>query len=158
VLELLELTPEGVLVSLFEQPVFGTVKDVKVLKCKFSEPLFFDSENGNVYYEFELSSLSPNKKQCLRVITGQDVLDCVSDSGYLSFLVYTECPYYLTNDIDNSQHHHHNKQKKHNNEYKGKGKNISSIIGTSAENSRKSGRFQPIKEVKKIFYHQLFII
>ncbi|CAJ0872943.1 13141_t:CDS:2, partial [Entrophospora sp. SA101] len=32
VLELLELTPEGVLVSLFEQPIFGTVKNVKVLK------------------------------------------------------------------------------------------------------------------------------
>ena len=42
----------------------------------------------------------------------------------------------ICNDIGNSQHH------------KDKGK----------KHIRKSGRFQPIKEVKKIFYHQLFII
>ncbi|CAJ0822985.1 8264_t:CDS:10 [Entrophospora sp. SA101] len=118
VLELLELTPEGVLVSLFEQPIFGTVKNVKVLKCKFSGLLFFDSESGNVYHELELSSLSSNKKQCLRVIPGQDVLVCVSDSG--------------------------------------KGKNVPSMIGSNAENSRKSGRFQPIKETKE--YSQYGVI
>ncbi|CAJ0641555.1 1832_t:CDS:10 [Entrophospora sp. SA101] len=131
VLELLELTPEGVLVSLFEQPIFGTVKNVKVLKCKFSGLLFFDSESGNVYHELELSSLSSNKKQCLRVIPGQDVLVCVKY---------------------NSSSHGYS----YSGGYKGKGKNVPSMIGSNAENSRKSGRFQPIKETKE--YSQYGVI
>ncbi|CAG8446987.1 2400_t:CDS:2 [Diversispora eburnea] len=61
VLELLEITREGTLVSIFEQPVFGTIKDIKVLHCRFSEP-------------------------SLRVIPGHDVLVCLSDSGILSFI------------------------------------------------------------------------
>jgi hypothetical protein len=73
-----------------------------------------------------------------RVIPGQDVLVCLSDSGMLSFLAYTE--YY--NDRDNSEGGNFAGGNK------GKGKVITEVIGSNVENSRKSGRFQVIKEVE----------
>lgn len=134
VLELLEITQEGDLISIIEQPVFGTIKDLAVLHCHFSEPLLFDPVNGNaqIHIGDETSEL-----QHLRVIPGQDVLVCLSDSGSLSFIAYTECPS-MNMDFNESQHSVH----------KGKRKAVSSVICSCAETSRKTGRFQIIKEVR----------
>ncbi|PKK67422.1 hypothetical protein RhiirC2_751761 [Rhizophagus irregularis] len=133
VLELLEITPEGALVSIFEQPVFGTIKDIKVLHSRFPQSMIYDPIDDCVQLKNEDYFDNQNVK---RVIPGQDVLVCLSDSGMLSFLAYTE--YY--NDIDNSGGENVRRNK-------GKGKVIPEIIGSNVESSRKSGRFQVIKEI-----------
>ncbi|CAG8692688.1 7584_t:CDS:2, partial [Racocetra fulgida] len=88
VLELLEITQEGDLIPIIEQPMFGTIKDLAVLHCNFSGPLLCDPVNGTaqMYLGDNISEL-----QHLRMIPGQDVLVCLSDSGVLSFIAYTEC-------------------------------------------------------------------
>lgn len=133
-MELLEITPEGALVSIFEQPVFGTIKDIKVLHSRFPQSMIYDPIDDCVQLKNEDYFDNQNVK---RVIPGQDVLVCLSDSGMLSFLAYTE--YY--NDIDNSGGENVRRNK-------GKGKVIPEIIGSNVESSRKSGRFQVIKEVR----------
>ncbi|CAG8443521.1 152_t:CDS:10, partial [Cetraspora pellucida] len=131
VLELLEITQEGDLVPIIEQPVFGTIKDLAVLHCNFSGPLLFDPINGSVqmYLGDNISEL-----QHLRMLPGQDVLVCLSDSGVLSFIAYTEC---VNVHFNEGLHNVH----------KGKGKAVSSVIGSCVETSRKTGRFQIIKEI-----------
>ncbi|CAG8609261.1 10589_t:CDS:10 [Cetraspora pellucida] len=131
VLELLEITQEGDLIPIIEQPVFGTIKDFAVLHCNFSGPLLFDPINGSVqmYLGDNISEL-----QHLRMIPGQDVLVCLSDSGVLSFIAYTEC---VNVHFNEGLHNVH----------KEKGKAVSSVNGSCVETSRKTGRFQIIKEI-----------
>ncbi|RHZ88816.1 hypothetical protein Glove_21g356 [Diversispora epigaea] len=216
VLELLEITREGTLVSIFEQPVFGTIKDIKVLHCRFSEPVYYDpleeieennndfkesnnNENNNEndnnnnnnndndngkesnnnnndnsnnhdnnddddnnnnnnndnnkkkkYYtksEYDLNKDLINQEN-LRVIPGHDVLVCLSDSGILSFIAYTESAF-----LQQQQQQQSNK---------GKGKyfdnnNLSNNLSCNNNNNnnssnldiaRKSGKFLSIKEIK----------
>ncbi|CAG8553228.1 375_t:CDS:10, partial [Paraglomus occultum] len=73
-LELVELTAEGSLISIIEQPVFGTIKDMKVLHCNFRDENDPDA--------MDIASHPP--------IRGQDVLVFLSDSGKLSFVGYAE--------------------------------------------------------------------
>ncbi|CAG8587532.1 18234_t:CDS:10, partial [Acaulospora morrowiae] len=82
-LELLEIVDEGKLNSIIEQPIFGTIKDIKVLHSIFPEPVLYDP------FEKKEGTDSENNLD-LRVIPGQDVLVCLSDSGMLLFLAYTE--------------------------------------------------------------------
>ncbi|CAG8557410.1 10090_t:CDS:10 [Dentiscutata erythropus] len=133
VLELLEITQEGDLISIIEQPVFGTIKDLAVLRCHFSSPLLFDPVNGTAQMHLgdDISEL-----QHLRVIPGQDVLVCLSDSGVLSFIAYTECPS-ANMHFNEGQHSVH----------KGKKKAATPVIGSCVETSRKTGKFQIIKEI-----------
>ncbi|CAI2179449.1 1570_t:CDS:10 [Funneliformis geosporum] len=128
VLELLELTPEGTLISIFEQPVFGTIKDIKVLSSRFPHPMIYDPIDGRV-----LSESEGNYDNLRRKIPGQDILLCLSDSGMLSFLVYTE--YY--NDESNSD------EKNFAGGNKGKGKAVTGVVNSCVE----LGRFQVIKEI-----------
>ncbi|CAG8511065.1 14111_t:CDS:10, partial [Acaulospora colombiana] len=120
-LELLEIVDEGTLNSIIEQSVFGTIKDIRVLHCVFSEPVLYDPIEGK-------ECVDPEKNSDLRVIPGQDILVCLSDSGTLSFLAYTER---ASPDV-----------------IKGKGKaNIVRYIGVSnSDIARMSGKFQSIKE------------
>jgi hypothetical protein len=136
-LELLEITPEGALISIFEQPVFGTIKDIKVLHSRFPQPMIYDPIDDCVQLKNEsFEDYYCDNQNVKRVIPGQDVLVCLSDSGMLSFLAYIE--YYY--DIDSSGGENIGKNK-------GKGKVITEIIGSNVESSRKSGRFQVVKEV-----------
>ncbi|RIB28919.1 hypothetical protein C2G38_2156762 [Gigaspora rosea] len=95
-----KITQEGDLISIIEQPMFGTIKDLAALHCHFSSPLLFDPVNETVqmYLGDDISEL-----QHLRVIPGQ------------------RC-------------------------YR-KNKAVTSIIGSCVETSRKTGRFQIIKEI-----------
>ncbi|CAG8451476.1 8190_t:CDS:10 [Funneliformis mosseae] len=127
VLELLEMTPEGTLISIFEQPVFGTIKDIKVLHSRFPHPMMYDPIDGRV-----LSENEGNYDNLRRRIPGQDILLCLSDSGMLSFLAYTE--YY--NDESNSD------GTKFDGDYKGKGKAVTGVVNSCVE----LGKFQVIKE------------
>ena len=138
-MELLEITPEGTLISIFEQPVFGTIKDIKVLHSRFPQLMIYDPINDCV----QLKSESIEDRHCdnqniKRIIPGQDVLVCLSDSGMLSFIAYTEYYDYK----DNSERENSVEGSK------GKDKVFTEIIGSSVENSRKSGRFQVVKEVR----------
>ena len=134
-MELLEITPEGTLISIFEQPVFGTIKDIKVLHSRFPQPMIYDPIDDCVQLKSE-SIEDYDNQNIKRVIPGQDVLVCLSDSGMLSFFAYTES----FNDRDNFEEGNVGGSK-------GKGKAVTEVIGSSVENSRKSGRFQVIKEV-----------
>ena len=145
-MELLEITPEGALISIFEQPAFGTIKDIKVLHSRFPRPMIYDPIDDCVQLKSEsIEDYYFDNQNVKRVIPGQDVLVCLSDSGMLSFLAYTE--YY--ND-DNSGGGNCVGGSK------GKGKAIE-VIGSDIENSRKSGRFQVIKEVGRLCWKEKVI-
>ncbi|RIB15861.1 hypothetical protein C2G38_2191454 [Gigaspora rosea] len=110
VLELLEITQEGDLISIIEQPMFGTIKDLAVLHCHFSSPLLFDpvNETAQMYLGDDISEL-----QHLRSVLRSNL------------------------HFNEGQHNVH----------KGKNKAVTSIIGSCVETSRKTGRFQIIKEI-----------
>jgi len=127
-LELLEITSGGTLISIFEQPVFGTIKDINVLHSRIPHPMIYDPIDDCILLKSE------DHHDIMRIVPGQDILMCLSDSGMLSFLVYTEC----FNDKNFAGGN------------KGKGKAVVEDIGSCVENSRKSGRFQVIKEVRII--------
>ncbi|KAK9763284.1 hypothetical protein K7432_010171, partial [Basidiobolus ranarum] len=83
-LQLLQVNSDGILTSLLEQHVFGTIKDMKLLRCSFTrESNTSESEKSTKSSYSKLPHL-PGK------IPGDDVLVFLSDSGVLSFVSYEE--------------------------------------------------------------------
>lgn len=91
------MTSDGTLVSLLEQPVFGTIKDMRVLHCNFYDSEAYIQEERTQDQEFSNQGKQKPQFESFQQappINGQDVLVFLSDSGILTFLSCSETKRY----------------------------------------------------------------
>ncbi|OZJ03817.1 hypothetical protein BZG36_03817 [Bifiguratus adelaidae] len=95
-LELLKYSElHSTLKHITEQPVFGTIRDIQVLRCTFRD----DTESVAPHPHSENHALHDEGKGVQHVpIEGNDVLIATSDSGKLSFLTFS--PYGSANNAN----------------------------------------------------------
>ncbi|RUO95532.1 hypothetical protein BC936DRAFT_143821, partial [Jimgerdemannia flammicorona] len=154
VLELLDLGDDGRLTSVLEQPVFGTIKDMKLLHCNFPDPT--DPSTAPSLDAPKHASRVHHTPPPKPPVNGDDLLVLTSDSGVLSFVSFhvpspaagAETPEVVTNPWSSKAAVVVDR--------KGKGKAVAEPVAPqrppekavySLEEASRYGRFTIIKEV-----------